>query len=193
MKKGLFDFNVHDIVEIAIMCAVAIVLDLFVKIPLGASGSINISMLPLIVVALRHGWFKALFASGIVYGLITCLLDGYGIITYPLSYLLGFGGISLLGIFAPYINKNYGENRKKTTMCYIYVVIGVLSWAVLRFFAESLTSVIIYEYTWEAAFIYNLSYVFISAFADVILTIALLYVIIRLNKSFKTTFIKNLK
>ena len=32
MKKGLFGFNVHDIVEIAIMCALAIILDKFLKI-----------------------------------------------------------------------------------------------------------------------------------------------------------------
>ncbi len=49
MKKGLFEFNVRDIVEIAIFCALAIVLDTFVKIPLGATGgSINISMIVIV-------------------------------------------------------------------------------------------------------------------------------------------------
>ena len=113
MKKVLFDFKVADIVEIAILCSLAIVLDTFVKIPLGPSGSINLSMVPILVIALRHGWFKTLFAGGLVYGLITCLLDGYGIITYPLDYFLGFGSTAVLGLFAEYINKNY---RRRITV-----------------------------------------------------------------------------
>ena len=71
MKKGLFEFNVRDIVEIAIFCALAIVLDTFVKIPLGPSGSINLSMVPILVIALRHGWFKGFVAGGIIFGFIS--------------------------------------------------------------------------------------------------------------------------
>lgn len=192
MKKGLFGFNVHDIVEIGILCSIAVVLDLFVRIPLGASGSINISMVPLIIIALRHGWFKTLFAAGLVYGITTCLLDGYGLITYPLSYLVGFGGICIVGLFAPYITRNYGISRKKTFICYVFIILGLLSWATLRFFAESLTSVLIYDYTFLAAFAYNLGYVYISAIADIVLTILLLYVVIRLNKTFKTSYLKSI-
>ena len=43
MKKETFTFSVRDICEIAIMSALAIVLDRFVKIPIGSTGgSINI-------------------------------------------------------------------------------------------------------------------------------------------------------
>lgn len=192
MKKGLFDFKVADIVEIAILCSLAIVLDTFVKIPLGPSGSINLSMIPILIIALRHGWFKTLFAGGLVYGLITCLLDGYGFITYPLDYFLGFGSTCLLGLFAPYIVKNFNKDKKSTIMCFVFVILGTLSWGVVRFFASSLSSVLVYEYTFAAAFAYNLSYVFISCIADMVILCGLLYLIYKLNKVYPTTFIKQI-
>ena len=192
MKKVLFDFKVADIVEIAILCSLAIVLDTFVKIPLGPSGSINLSMVPILVIALRHGWFKTLFAGGLVYGLITCLLDGYGIITYPLDYFLGFGSTAVLGLFAEYINKNYKTNAKNTIICFLFLTVGILSWGTIRFFASSLSSVILYEYTWEAAFTYNLGYVYISCIADLVVLIGLLPLITRLSKIYPTTFTKEI-
>ena len=192
MKKVLFGFKVADIVEIAILCSLAIVLDTFVKIPLGPSGSINLSMVPILVIALRHGWFKTLFAGGLVYGLITCLLDGYGIITYPLDYFLGFVSTAVLGIFSEYIIKNYRSSTKNTIMCFVFLTVGVLSWGVIRFFASSLSSVLVYEYTWEAAFAYNLGYVFISCIADLVVLIGLLPLITRLNKIYPTSFTKEI-
>lgn len=193
MKKGLFGFNVHDIVEIAIMCALAIILDKFLKIPVSsAAGSINLSMLPILILTLRHGWFKGFFAGGIVYGLITCLLDAYGIITYPLDYFLGFGSVALLGLFSKYIALNYGKNGQKTTLCYVFAILGVALWGVARCFASSLSSVLVYEYEWGAAIAYNIPYVFISAAADAILLCLVLYVVNRLNKSFKTSYLKSL-
>ena len=190
MKKVLFGFKVADIVEIAILCALAIVLDTFVKIPLGPSGSINLSMVPILVIALRHGWFKTLFAGGLVYGLITCLLDGYGFITYPLDYFVGFGSTAVLGIFSEYIIKNYKKDAQKTTVCFILLTLGILSWGVIRFFGSSLSSVLVYQYSWEAAFAYNLGYVFISCIADVVVLCMLLPVIYRLNRAYPTNFIK---
>ena len=193
MKKGLFGFNVHDIVEIAIMCALAIILDKFLKIPVSSSaGSINLSMLPILILTLRHGWFKGFFAGGIVYGLITCLWDGYGFMTYPFDYFLGFGSVALIGLFSKYIALNYGKSGKQTTLCYVYTIIGVTLWGIVRCFASSLSSVLIYEYEWGAAIAYNIPYVFVSALADAIILCLILYVINRLNKSFKTSYLKSL-
>lgn len=108
MKSGFFKFSVRDIVEIAVMCALAVVLDKFVKIPIGSTGgSINISAVPLFLIAFRHGWFKGFIASGIVFGLITCILDGYGFQYFPLEYLLAFGSIALGGLFGKMIFKYF--------------------------------------------------------------------------------------
>ena len=108
MKKDLFKFSIRDITEIAVMVALAIILDKFVKIQVGATGgSINIATVPLFIIAFRHGWFKGLIASGILFGIVTNLLDGYGINTYPFEYLIAFGSIEIAGLFGKMIFNNF--------------------------------------------------------------------------------------
>ena len=191
MKRKLFAFDVHDMVEIAMLCALAIVLDRFLKIPLGPTGgSINLSMFPIIFINLRHGWFKGFIAGGLVYGLITCLLDGYGLVTYPLEYFVAFGSSCILGVFAKFINVNI-NSKKKTYLSYLLVVVSITLWATIRLLAASIDSVLIYGYDFKAALIYNFSYVYISAIAVTILTCSLLYLIVRLNKIYPTSYLKN--
>lgn len=193
MDKTTFTFNVRDMVEIAMLCALAIVLDRFLKIPLGPTGgSLNLSMVPIFFINLRHGWFKGFIAGGFVYGLITCLLDGYGMACYPLEYFVAFGASAVLGIFARYINNNF-DNKKGIIISHLLVVLSVAVWATIRFFAASIDSVILYEYTWEAAFIYNLTYVYFSAIAVAVVTCGLLYLIVKLNKMYPTSYLKNKK
>ena len=65
----------RDIAEEAILIALAFILN-FLKIGIGSTGgSINFQMLPLFLIALRHGPSHGLIAGGIVYGLLTCLAD----------------------------------------------------------------------------------------------------------------------
>ena len=191
MKRKLFTINVHDMVEIAMLCALAIVLDRFLKIPLGPTGgSINLSMFPIFFINLRHGWFKGFIAGGLVYGLITCLLDGYGFVCYPLEYFVAFGSTCILGVFAKYIN-NCFNSKSKIASSYILVAICIVLWATIRLFAASIDSVLIYGYDFKAALIYNFSYIYISAIAVIVLTCSLLYLIIRLNKIYPTSYLKN--
>lgn len=162
--KGIFTFKVRDIVEIAMLVALAIVLDQFCKIKIGATGgSLNFSMLPIMIIGLRHGWFKCFFAGGIVYGLITCMLDGYGFLPYPLEYFIGFGSVCVVGLLGRYIQKNYAE---KKLSCYFVLLGSVICWAVIRFIVASIDSVILYDLTWLEAFVYNSSYIPLSALMD---------------------------
>lgn len=193
MDKKTFTFDVRDMVEIAMLCALAIVLDRFLKIPLGPTGgSLNLSMVPIFFINLRHGWFKGFVAGGLIYGLITCLLDGYGMACYPLDYLVAFGASGVLGVFARYINNNF-DSKKGIVISHLLVIACVAVWATIRFFAASIDSVILYEYTWEAAFIYNLTYVYFSAIAVAVVTCGLLYLIVKLNKMYPTNYLKHKK
>ena len=193
MDKKTFTFDVRDMVEIAMLCALAIVLDRFLKIPLGPTGgSLNLSMVPIFFINLRHGWFKGFVAGGLIYGLITCLLDGYGMACYPLEYLVAFGASGVLGVFARYINNNF-ESKKGIVISHLLVIACVAVWATIRFFAASIDSVILYEYTWKAAFIYNLTYVYFSAIAVAVVTCGLLYLIVKLNKMYPTNYLKHKK
>ena len=81
-------------------------------IRIGATGgSINLAMLPLLIISLRHGPFKGFIGGGIIFGFITCLIDGYGLITYPLEYFLAFGIVGILGFFSHFIHKSMEENK----------------------------------------------------------------------------------
>lgn len=190
MKKSTFEFNVHDIVEMAMLCALALILDNFLKIPLASTGgSINLAALPLMFIALRHGWFKAFISCGLVYAFLSCLIDGYGFACLFFDYIVAFGSIGFVGVFAKYVNSHF--TNKGIFKSYLLVVSSIVLWAVIRFFACSIDSVILYQYTFKAAFVYNFGYVFISALAVCIATCALLPLIIKLNKVFKTSFLKD--
>ena len=188
--KRIFDFSLNDITEIAVPCALAIIFDTFIKIPVGSTGgSVNFSMVPLIIICLRHGPFKGFIASALVYGIITCYLDDYVIQTYPLEYFVAFGSISIVGFIAPYINKSFKKMNGKI-ISYILLAITLSIWATIRFFAGSIDSVILYKYTFSAAFAYNAPYVFISLPFDFVITALLLPIVMKLNKMYKTTYLK---
>ena len=191
MEKSVFTFKVKDMVEIAMFCALAIVLDRFLKIPLGPTGgSLNLAMVPIMFVNLRHGWFKGFIAGGIIFGFITCLLDGYGLVTYPLEYFVAFGSSALLGLFAKYINNNY-NNKKGIFTSYVIVILSISIWATIRFFACCIDSMLIYDYTFKAAAVYNVTYVYFSAIAVAVIILSMLHLIVKLNKSYPTTYLKN--
>jgi hypothetical protein len=75
----------------------------------------------------------------------------------------------------------------------ILVFVGVSSLIlVIRFFFNSLDSVIWWEYTWEAAFVYNLSYVFISGAICIAATSLLFPLIDKINNIYKSDYLKAL-
>lgn len=191
MKKSIFGFSVHDIVEMSLLCALAIILDKFVKINIGATGgSINIAMFPLFIIALRHGPFKSFLAGGIVFGLITCLLDGYGIVTYPLEYLLAFGSIALLGFFAKTINNNLvKKDVKKSVFAYLIMILCIVGCGVIRVFGATLDSMFIYSYEFVPALVYNISYILPSMGFVLVIMCLLLPTIKMINNTFQTSYL----
>lgn len=154
MKKEDFIFNLRDICEIGVVCAFATVLDTFVKIPVAVGGgSINLAMAPLIFISLHRGWFKGFVAGGIIFGLITCLIDGYGFATYPFDYLIGFGSVAIVGVFRPLIVK---ENI--STSNYVCYGISILCCMIIRLIGSTISGVVIYDYSITASLIYQLTY-----------------------------------
>ncbi|MCM1513879.1 MAG: energy-coupled thiamine transporter ThiT [Anaeroplasma bactoclasticum] len=190
--KHIFGFTVRDIAEIAILCAIAVVLDKFVKLSIGATGgSINIAMVPLFIIALRHGWFKGLIAGGLVYGLISCLLDGYGLVTYPLEYLVAFGSVAITGLVAKWINQFYlNKTTTGVILSFLCLIGSMLTAFIIRFICGSIDSVLLYDYTWSAAFVYNAPYVFISGAAVAVIMCLLLPSIVLLNREYPTQYLK---
>lgn len=183
MKK-CFVFTVKDIVEIAMLVAAAIVLDLpFLKIRIGSNGgSISFSMIPLFLIAFRKGLFKGFIGIGVVYGLITCFIDGWGIQTYPLDYLLGYGSLSIVGLFSNLVfPKNVDKYSFKGIM---YLILSIAVAAFLRLCFATLSGIVIYELDFVGSLVYNIIYVLPSSVIAIALLIVLYKPILAINRSF---------
>lgn len=74
MKTQLF--NTHLLVEIALFSVLCVILDLFSFKAWGQGGSISLQMLPIFVIAFRHG-LKAGSITGLIFGLLQLLLGAY--------------------------------------------------------------------------------------------------------------------
>lgn len=195
MKKSVFGFSVRDIAEIAILVALALGLDKL-KISVGATGgSVNFAMFPLFVIALRHGPFKGFIAGGIVYGLISCLLDNYGMHLYAFDYLIPFGATAILGFVARYVDNHFDiefnkEDALGIVLSYAFIIFGIMAVCGIRILSSSINSVLFYDVpTYGAGLAYNLSYCLPSAIGSMIIVLLLLPTIVLLNKRFRTTFL----
>lgn len=173
--------SVREMTESAMLIALAILLDLpFLKIRIGiGGGSISLSMLPLLILAIRMGFAKSLIGIGIIYGFITCLLDGWGLVTFPFDYFIGYGSLSLLGLF-----KNKILQEESFLKGILYILLGGLLATFGRFVGSMLSSLIIYEYAFEAALIYNATYILPSAGITVVILIALYKPLLIINKRY---------
>jgi len=189
MKENL-KMHVKDLVELAILVAVAIVFDTFIKIPIQiAGGSINFSAVPLIVIALRHGPLKGFIAGGIIFGLITCAIDGYGFACYPLDYLVAFGSVFIIGLFSQKIFNLYDEKSKKRIISFILLTCAIIISGLIRFVSASIDSIILYGCDLKTALIYNLTYIPFSILINVIVSLILFPTIVLLNERYKTYFL----
>ena len=152
-------FSVSDMVECAVLIAAAEALSFGRIVKIGA-GSVNLQMLPLLLLALRYGPSKAFLMCGVIYGLITCATDGYGFQGYPFDYLVGFGSVSILGFFSKEI---FGKDQKGYNLKgEAFLLLGCLLATVLRFFAGSVSGTIIWETPFVDSLIANAGYIGIS-------------------------------
>lgn len=151
-------FSIKDIVETAMLVALAIALDLpGLKIRIGASGgSISFTMIPLFILALRQGFTKGFLSIGIVYGFTTCLIDGWGLYTYPFDYLLAYGFLSIVGFFKSYLLDKVEKPKIKH---YIILASSIVGATTLRLLFSTLSGIILYETEFVASLTYNMLYV----------------------------------
>ena len=167
-------FTVRDIVEVGVFVTLAIVLDLSIfkiKVVAGA-GSISFIMVPLFIIALRKGFIKGFISLGVIFGLVSCLFDGYGFFTYPFDYLLGFGLLAVVGLFKDIILPK--ESNKFTIKGFLFLIGGVVVGCALRTLASTISGMIFYELNFVNSFIYQFNYMGFSSLISVV-TLAALY------------------
>lgn len=156
-------FSVRDMIEIAMLIGLAVILDLsFFKFKIVANGgSISFVMVPLVLIALRHGFVKGFISTGIIFGLTTCLLDGYGFFTFPFDYLLGFGSMALVGLFKKYILQTH--NSKLTILGILILTLSFLVAIIGRTISSTISGMLFYGLGFIDSLIYQLTYIGPSA------------------------------
>ena len=178
MEKS-FKLTTREMVEIAFLIALAVVLDLAgIKI-----GHASFTMVPLFVLAYRHGFLKSLIVISVIYAVVTLVTDGWAvdIRSLLLDYSLGYGSIAFAGLFA---KKIFKEN-KNHVINIAWMVVSIVLCSALRIFCSTLSGVVVWETPWLESFLVNLT-VYIGwdcLFALIVLPL-LYYPLLKINKLF---------
>ncbi|HEM3614365.1 TPA: energy-coupled thiamine transporter ThiT [Streptococcus suis] len=159
--------------EVAIFSAIALVFDKIPLFTMPQGGSVSLVMLPILLLALRHGLGVGVLTGGIV-GTIQLFYGGYFLNVFQvfLDYALSYAGIGLAGLVAPALSKQ--KDLKHATL-----IIGLASFlgGSIRLVATFLSGIIFYaDYApagtpvWIYSFTYNISYILPStAIASILL------------------------
>ncbi len=138
------------IVEVALAIALATVLNLLqFRLPVNiAGGSINLSMLPIAIVALRRGVLAG-GVAGAAFGLLDLLIEPFilmpiqVLLDYPLPYLLfGLG----MGLFSPLYSKYAQKDGAQVTGRFLaggslIIIVGLICSGLLRLVSHVLSGV----------------------------------------------------
>lgn len=162
--------------EIAIFSAIALVFDKLPLFTMPQGGSVSLVMLPILLVALRHGVMTGLLTGGIV-GTIQLFYGGYflNIFQVFLDYALSYAGIGLAGLVSPLLTK-HTELKQATLVISMASLLG----GGIRLLATFLSGIIFYaDYAtpgmpvWLYSFTYNISYILPSTIIACVLLILL--------------------
>ena len=181
--------NVYVLIASRILVGLAVVLDQFVKIPVQANGgSISFAPVPLFIIAMRYGGLKGFIASGLFFGLITCLLDGYGFQCFPFDYFVALCGYGLIGTFVNFFNKFNKEKKfnKQYGLTIAGVVVGGILATIVRYFGHMVSGFILYApISFVDNFIYQSTYVPLTMLVSIVVMCILVGPIILINRVFK--------
>lgn len=180
-------YSVQEITETAVLIALAVVLDRFGTIRYGVNGgsSLNFSAVPLIIIGIRYGYFKGFIASSVIFGVMSCLLDGYGFQTYPFDYFIGFAGYAIVGVFynlGTKISKKTSKNQLFFQI--LFVLISYIPMTLVRYIGGMSSGYLLYETEFVENFLYQSTYIPVSAAISIGSVIILLPVIGMLNRMY---------
>lgn len=138
-------------IEVAILSAMAMVLDLLPSIKISPSISISVSMVPIFIVAFRWG-VKAAFTSGLLWGILQ-VLTGDAYILTPLQgfieYFIAFSFIGFAGLLAPSVQKAVASGKKVNLI--MAILLGTLLGSLTRYFWHFIAGVVFFaKYAHEA-------------------------------------------
>ncbi|MBQ9980166.1 MAG: energy-coupled thiamine transporter ThiT [Oscillospiraceae bacterium] len=126
--------HIRSLCECGVFIAAAIALS-FAELDLWLQGgSISLTMIPIVIMAVRWGPVWGV-VTGLVFGTLKCLIGGHmewGFISVMLDYTLAYGAVGLAGVF---------KRRERGAVC------GVILGAFCRFIIHFISGVTIYAIT----------------------------------------------
>ncbi|MBR4761981.1 MAG: energy-coupled thiamine transporter ThiT [Clostridia bacterium] len=168
-KKAIF-----SITECAVFIALSVALSYFKISPVGLGGSIDFVMIPLFIICYRQGAVYGL-SSGLVFGLIKCLIGGgigYGLPSVLLDYVLAYGAVGVAGFF---------KNKPKL------IGVAALAGCFARFIIHFISGITIYAITTEEevanvvtsnAWLYSLIYNGLYMLPNTVIAVAVMSLLI---------------
>ncbi len=181
-------YSVGEIAETAMLLAMAVLFS-YIKIYSSDFGSINLQIIPLALIAFRCKSSRTFLFCGVIYGLITCFLDGYGLYSYPLEYLIAFGSVCILS----FCRKPLLNEGKPVVYGYFLIALLLGISTCIRYLCCVVDAVFFYGTTWSQAFVGAALPVFISGlFAIVVMEIFYTKPIFLINKMFPPADYKEL-
>ena len=175
--------SVREITEMGVLLSAAVIFDLLFhfipNLPMQV-GSVSIACLPLMIIALRQGPVKG-FVATTLFGLLTCITDGYGIWLFPLDYFVAYSGVAIIGLFKEQII-GWGH-EKLTVKAGVLIMVSALLAGHVRLIGSALSSIINYGYTLGPALLCNL-YGLVSALICGVLLILMYKPLTKLTNHF---------
>lgn len=165
--------TLQRMVTTAVMSALAVILT-YIEIQVGpAGGSINIVMLPIVIVAYCYGLGWGI-GSGLVVGFVKCLIGGgigWGLPSILLDYVLAYAAVGLAGIFA---GKKWGLGLGSVVGCVarfiIHFISGITIYAIV---APETIAGITTSNAWLYSLVYNGLYMLPSSAIVIVLAFVL--------------------
>ncbi|WP_214826996.1 energy-coupled thiamine transporter ThiT [Exiguobacterium algae] len=151
-------FKLQTLIEISLFAALGIIFDLLIPFRLPQGGSISLAMLPIFVMAFRHG-VKGGLATGALVGTMQFMFGVYIFtpVQFLLDYTVAFGLVGMAGIFAGRVKQAAQQGAMKTLTTYL--ILGSFLGAFLRFLAHFISGVVFFaEYAEGPVVTYSILY-----------------------------------
>ena len=161
--------NIRQIVLMGMLVAITIVLDIAFKFYQQANGgSINLAMVGLVLISLSFAWWKTWFATVIIFGILSAILDGY-VAYYVFDYALALSGFMIISIFRETILKRQGL---KSIGLLLITFSAAFLW---RLSMHVISGVLYFEVDWLGSLIYNVTYLLPSFIISLIVIFTLYF------------------
>lgn len=183
-------WGVPAIAEMGVAVALAAVLGLVRVWTMPQGGSVSLEMLPILFVAIRRGLGPGV-ATGAVYGVVQLVLPGafvYHPLQALLDYPLAFAAVGLAGLVPVRtdVATDEGGNRKSwfdgAARAIVALVPAVLLGTGARFFFHFLSGLIYfasYAPSWEAPWLYAMTYNLLYLVPEAIVTAIVLWPLLK--------------